>query len=116
MGIIHRLLMWKLHLDGPEDAMQFILGNYFVWFSKVEFCLITGLKFIMIPDIMRYEMVENRIHHRYFTGRYEVEYEQLRVVLWLSRFEQQYDVVKLCLLYILNWILLGLDEREKIPV
>ncbi|KAK2662107.1 hypothetical protein Ddye_000681 [Dipteronia dyeriana] len=56
--------------------------GHFLWMHwemkySVEFCLINGLKFGVIPDTTRYETVENRIHERYFSGREEVEYEQL---------------------------------------
>ncbi|KAK3185067.1 hypothetical protein Dsin_032353 [Dipteronia sinensis] len=80
-GIVHRLLMRELHHDGPEDEMRFILGHHSVWFSKVELCLITGLKFGVIPDTTTYQTIPNEIHERYFKGRGEVEYEHLRVVL-----------------------------------
>ncbi|KAK4859970.1 hypothetical protein QYF36_015187 [Acer negundo] len=82
-GIVHRLLLHELHHDGPEDEMRFLLGKHSVRFSKVEFCLITGLKFGVIPDTARYDM---------------------------------YDAVKLCLLFMLNWILMGVDERDKVSV
>ena len=114
-GIVHRLLLRELHHDGPEDEMRFLLGKHVVRFSKVEFCLITGLKFGVIPDTTRYDMVQNGIHQRYFQGR-EIEIEELRVVLRNGIFDQQYDAVKLCLLFILNWILMGFDERDKVPV
>ncbi|KAI9169178.1 hypothetical protein LWI28_008239 [Acer negundo] len=115
-GIVHRLLIRELHHDGPEDEIRFMLGRHSVWFSKVEFCLITGLKFGELPDTSTYDMVENGIHQRYFEGRDEVEYEELKAVLRIGVFSEQYDAVKLCLLYMLNWILMGLDEREKVPV
>ncbi|KAI9201680.1 hypothetical protein LWI28_027328 [Acer negundo] len=115
-GIVHRLLIRELHHDGPEDEMRFLLGRHSVRFSKVEFCLITGLKFGELPDTSAYDMVENGIHQRYFEGRDEVEYAELKAVLQIGVFSEQYDAVKLCLLYMLNWILMGLDEREKVPV
>ncbi|KAK3221393.1 hypothetical protein Dsin_008418 [Dipteronia sinensis] len=115
-SVVHRLLLRELHHDGLEDEMRFMLGHHSVRFSKVEFCLITGLKFGVIPDTTRYEMVQNGIHQRYFSGVDKVDYEQLRAVLRIGIFEQQYDAVKLCLFYMLDWILMGLDEREKIPV
>ncbi|KAK3212688.1 hypothetical protein Dsin_017394 [Dipteronia sinensis] len=101
-SIVHRLLLRELHHDGPEDEMRFMLGPRSVRFSKVEFCLITGLKFGVIPDTTRYEMVQNGIHQWYFNGVAEVDYEQLRDVLRIGVFEEQYDAVKLCLLYMLN--------------
>ncbi|KAK3211893.1 hypothetical protein Dsin_016599 [Dipteronia sinensis] len=115
-SIVHRLLLRELHHDGPEGEMRFILGPHSVRFSKVEFCLITRLKFEVILDTTRYEVVQNGIHQRYFGGVAEVDYEQLRAILWIGMFEQQYDVVMLCRLYLLNWILIGLDEREKVSV
>ncbi|KAK3182822.1 hypothetical protein Dsin_030108 [Dipteronia sinensis] len=48
--IVHRLLMRELHYDGLEDEMRFMLGHHLVWFSKIKFCLIIGLKFGVIPD------------------------------------------------------------------
>ncbi|KAK3230967.1 hypothetical protein Dsin_002848 [Dipteronia sinensis] len=84
-----------------------MLGRHSVWFSKVEFCLITGLKFGVISDTTRCEMVENGIHQGYFSGVDEVDYEQLRAVLRIGIFDEQYDAIKLCLLYMPNWILMG---------
>ncbi|KAK3204721.1 hypothetical protein Dsin_018767 [Dipteronia sinensis] len=110
------MLMRELHHDGSEEEMRFMLGHHSVRFSELEFCLITRLKFGVIPDMTRYQTVQNGLHERYFGGRKEVEYEQLRAILRISIFEQQYEAVKLCLLYMLNWILIGLDKREKIPI
>ena len=42
-GIFHRLLIRELHHDRMEDEMRFFIGRHSVWFSKVEFCLITEL-------------------------------------------------------------------------
>ena len=95
--------------------MRFLLGKHTVRFSKVEFCVITGLKFGIIPDPASYEMVQNGIHDRYFQGRV-VENEDLKAVLRSGVFEQQCDAVKLSLLFLLNWILMGVDERHKIPL
>ncbi|KAI9191237.1 hypothetical protein LWI28_005560 [Acer negundo] len=115
-GIVHRLLIRELHHDGPENEMRFLLGKHLVRFSKVEFCLITGLKFGQLPDTSTYDVVQNGIHQRYFEGRDEVEFGELRAVVRTGGFAEQYDAVKLCLLYMLNWILMGLDEREKVPL
>ncbi|KAK1572274.1 hypothetical protein Q3G72_030026 [Acer saccharum] len=114
-GIFHRLLIRELHHDGPEDEMRFLLGHHSARFSKIEFCLITGLKFGVMPNMLTYGMVENGIHQRYFEGRDDINYLQLRATLRIDVFTEQYDAVKMCLLYMLNWILMGLDEREKVP-
>ncbi|KAK2659144.1 hypothetical protein Ddye_005677 [Dipteronia dyeriana] len=115
-GVIHQLLLRELDHDEPTDEMLFLLGNHVVRFSKVEFSLITGLHFGVIPDTSMYVAVENGIHERYFPAHDEVSLDDLRVVLTQGEFEKAYDVVKLCLIYMLNWILIGVDERLKIPV
>ncbi|KAK2653510.1 hypothetical protein Ddye_013366 [Dipteronia dyeriana] len=71
-GIIHRLLLRELHHNGSIDEMHFMLGNMSVSFSKVEFCLITGLQFGVVPETTMYAAVENGIHERYFPGADEV--------------------------------------------
>ncbi|KAK3193025.1 hypothetical protein Dsin_024335 [Dipteronia sinensis] len=115
-GIVHRLLLRELHHDGPTDEMRFMLGRHSVRFSKVEFYLITGLKFGIIPDMTQIEAVENGIHQRYFGGRDLITLEELQAMIQLGQWEQQYDVVKLCLVLLLNCFLIGLDEREFIPL
>ncbi|KAK3230910.1 hypothetical protein Dsin_002791 [Dipteronia sinensis] len=115
-SIAHQLLLRELHHDGPEDEMRFMIGPHLVRLSKVEFCQIIGLKFGVIPDTTRYEMVQYGIHQRYFGSVAKVDSKQLRSVLRIGIFEQQYDSVKLCLIYMLNWILIGLDKREKVPL
>ncbi|KAK2658566.1 hypothetical protein Ddye_005099 [Dipteronia dyeriana] len=115
-GVIHRLLLREVYHYGPTDEMQFMLGNQSVSFSKVEFCLITGLRFGVVPDRTKYAEVENGIHQRYFPRVDEVSLEEIRGVVTVEEFGEAYDVVKLCLIYMLNWILMGVDERFNIPV
>ncbi|KAK2661799.1 hypothetical protein Ddye_000373 [Dipteronia dyeriana] len=115
-GIIHRLLLRELNHNSPTDEMQFMLGNQPVRFSKVEFYLITRLRFGVVPDTTKYAAVENGIHERYFPRADEVSLEEIRGVVTDAEFRKAYDAVKLCLIYMLNWILMGVDERFKIPV
>ncbi|KAK2658325.1 hypothetical protein Ddye_004858 [Dipteronia dyeriana] len=114
--IIHRLLLRKLHHNSPTDEMHFMLGTQSVRFSKVEFYLITGLRFGVVPETTMYAAVENGIHERYSPGAEEVSLEQIKGVVTGTDFGQAYNPVKLCLLYMLNWILMGVDDRFKIPV
>ncbi|KAK2638137.1 hypothetical protein Ddye_025932 [Dipteronia dyeriana] len=115
-GIIHRLLLRELYHNGPTDEMHFMLGNQSVRFSKVEFYLITGLRFGVVSDTTKYTAVENGIHERYFPGADEVSLGEIRGVVTSTKFGKAYDAVKLCLIYMLNWILMRVDERFKIPV
>ncbi|KAK2647867.1 hypothetical protein Ddye_015356 [Dipteronia dyeriana] len=114
--IIHQLLLRELHLDDLTDEMQFMLGNQSVRFLKVKFYLIPGLRFGVVPDMTKYATVENDIHQRYFPGADEVSLEEIRGVVTIAGFGEAYDTVKLCLIYMLDWILMGVDERFKIPV
>ncbi|KAK2648016.1 hypothetical protein Ddye_015505 [Dipteronia dyeriana] len=114
--IIHRLLLRELHHNGLTDEMHFMFGNQSVRFSKVEFCLITGLPFGVVLGTTKYAAVENGIHERYFPGADEVSLEEIRGVVTGADFGKAYDAVKLYLLYMLNWILMGVDERFKILV
>ncbi|KAK4844594.1 hypothetical protein QYF36_022126 [Acer negundo] len=91
----------------PEHLAIEERRRHSVRFSKIEFCLIIGLKFGELPDTSTYDMVENGIHQRYFEGRNEVEYAELKAVLRIGVFSEQYNAIKLCLLYMLNWILMG---------
>ncbi|KAK2641158.1 hypothetical protein Ddye_022921 [Dipteronia dyeriana] len=115
-GVIHQLLLRELHHDRQSDEMRFMLGTNKVSFLKVELFLITGLRFEVLPNMSRYVNVDNGLHHRYFGCKDEISSMELRDVLSLGEFQQAYDCVKLCLIYMLNWILMGLDERLKIPV
>ncbi|KAK2666068.1 hypothetical protein Ddye_004642 [Dipteronia dyeriana] len=115
-GVIHQLLLREVHYNSPTDEMQFMLGNQSVRFLMVEFCLITGLQFGVVPDTTVYAEVENVIHQRYFPRVDEVSLEEIRGVITVTEFGEAYDAVKLCLIYMLNWILIGVDERFKIPV
>ncbi|KAK2655168.1 hypothetical protein Ddye_008220 [Dipteronia dyeriana] len=111
-----RCFYGSCNIMGPEDGMQFMLGTHEVRFSKVEFCIITGLLFEVVPNMTRYHTMDNGIHQWYFAGMEEISFAELTVVLSCGEFQQAYDNVKLCLIYMLNWILMGLDERVKIPV
>ncbi|KAK3223175.1 hypothetical protein Dsin_010200 [Dipteronia sinensis] len=86
-SIVHRLLLRELHHNGLKDVMRFMLGRHSVRLSKLELYLITRLKFGVIPNTTRYEIVQNGMHQLYFSGVDEVEFEQLRAVLRISIFE-----------------------------
>ncbi|KAK2637767.1 hypothetical protein Ddye_025562 [Dipteronia dyeriana] len=67
-------------------------------------------------DTTKYTAVENGINQRYFPRADEVSLKEIRSVITVAEFKKVYDAVNLYLIYILNWILMGVDERFKIPV
>ncbi|KAK2648370.1 hypothetical protein Ddye_015859 [Dipteronia dyeriana] len=86
-AVIHRLLLRELHYNRLTIEMRFLSRNHLVRFSKVEFYLITELRFGVVPDTSLYAAVENGIHQWYFSGANEVSFEELRVVLTLKEFQ-----------------------------
>ncbi|KAK2655897.1 hypothetical protein Ddye_008949 [Dipteronia dyeriana] len=114
--VVHRLLLLEIHHDGSPDEMRFLLGNVSVRFSKIEFCLITRLKFGIVPDTSAYLEVENGIHQRCFGGRNEIKIEELKERVQQGQWTEQFDVVKLCLLLLLHVFLIGRDERGNVPI
>ncbi|KAK3184928.1 hypothetical protein Dsin_032214 [Dipteronia sinensis] len=107
-GVMHLLLLRELHHDGPTDEMRFMLANQCVRFSRVEFCLITGLKFGAIPD--------TDVYDEYFGGRDVVTFSELEARSQQGQWEQPFDAVKLCLLLMVNCVIHRLDERHYIPI
>ncbi|KAK3230299.1 hypothetical protein Dsin_002180 [Dipteronia sinensis] len=112
-SVVHRLLLCELHHGGPTDEMRFMLGKHSIHFSRVEFCLITGLKFRAIPDTTLYEDVENGIHHRYFGA---VSFTELQARIEHDQWQEQFDAVKLCLQLMVNCVLTGLDEQDFVHI
>ncbi|KAK2642202.1 hypothetical protein Ddye_023965 [Dipteronia dyeriana] len=49
----------EMRHNRPSDEMRFMLDTNEVRFSKVEFCLITGLRFRVVPDTSYYVNVDN---------------------------------------------------------
>ncbi|KAK3211615.1 hypothetical protein Dsin_016321 [Dipteronia sinensis] len=115
-GLVHWLLLCELHHDRPTDEMRFMLGKHRVRFSRVEFCLITELKFGAISDTMLYEEVLNGIHQRYFSGRDLVNFTEIQARIQQDRWQEHFDAVKLCLLLMVNCVLTRLDERDFVPL
>ncbi|KAK2658015.1 hypothetical protein Ddye_011067 [Dipteronia dyeriana] len=114
--VVHRLLLLEIHHDGSPYEIRFLLGNVSVCFSKIEFCLIIGLKFGIVPDTSKYLEVENDIHQRCFGGQNEITIEELKERVQQGQWTKQFDVVKLCLLLLLYVFLIGEDERGSVPI
>ncbi|KAK2644713.1 hypothetical protein Ddye_019908 [Dipteronia dyeriana] len=77
-GVIHKLLLWEVHHNRPSDGIRFMLGIHEMRFSKEKFCMITGLRFGVVPDTSCYVSVDNGLHYQYFGGKDEISSMELR--------------------------------------
>ncbi|KAK3229294.1 hypothetical protein Dsin_001175 [Dipteronia sinensis] len=69
-----------------------------------------------IPDTELYKDVSNGIHHRYFGGRDAVTFAELEARIEHGQWTEQFDAVKLCLIYMLNCVLIGAEEKASVPI
>ncbi|KAK3225124.1 hypothetical protein Dsin_004986 [Dipteronia sinensis] len=121
---IHNLLLRQIRFPSAnDDEMWFALGKTKVRLGKREFCLCTGLRFGVLPDIFLrdYVPVLDGIHIRYFGGDGNLLLADL-----LNRFlrgggggggvgfEQKGDGLKMALVLFANNILFGQDYRRQV--
>ncbi|KAH7573394.1 hypothetical protein JRO89_XS03G0139500 [Xanthoceras sorbifolium] len=83
---MHELLLREIWHDDPCDEMRFQLGQYTVQLSRVDFCLITGLKVKKLPDMTQYGEVADEIYHMYFNLRNDMTIHNVKDALELGRF------------------------------
>ena len=114
---IHNLLLRQIRFPGAsEDEMWFALGKNKVRLGKREFCLCTGLKFGVLPDIFLrdYVPVPDGIHIRYFGGAGCLLLEDVLTRFLRGRFQREGDALKMALMLFANNILFGQDYRRQV--
>ncbi|KAL5780141.1 hypothetical protein ACOSQ2_010878 [Xanthoceras sorbifolium] len=114
--LAYELLLMEIWHDSPRDEKRFRLGQHIVQFSKVEFCLITRLKFDQISDTSAYADVLNDIHSKYFRKRTDVKVEDVKFLLKRRQYAIPHDALKLLLILMLQNFLYGSDDKTNIPV
>ncbi|KAK1559278.1 hypothetical protein Q3G72_012746 [Acer saccharum] len=86
--------------DASPDEMWFFIGGKKARFSRVEFCLATGLEFGHLTDICEkeYEVLNNSIHKHYFVGeknlRLQTIYDRFSVRSAYHKFPKAIENVK----------------------
>ena len=116
--LIHQLLLREVKTqDHPEELWFFICGNK-VRFAKEEYGLITGLNFGEFEgdEFTLKDELPHRLLHKYFGSADRIKLEQFQVVYHnlLNEDADDDDVVKLSLIYFLEFVLLGRDKRRLI--
>ncbi|KAK2645609.1 hypothetical protein Ddye_020804 [Dipteronia dyeriana] len=119
--IVHSLLLREIKIDGAsENELLFSVSGKKARFGQREFCLVTGLRFGKISEIinMPYIANENGIHKRYFP---EEEAEELKLSTVYDRFVagnflEGDDSLKMALFLIVNNVLFGqLFDKKVTP-
>ncbi|KAK2641907.1 hypothetical protein Ddye_023670 [Dipteronia dyeriana] len=113
-GIVHRLLLHELHHDGPNDEMRFMLGLS-VRISRVEFCLINGLKFGAITDMKLYEDGPEW-KTPYFDGRGAVTLLNLKQGFNRVNGKSNSRQWSFVSCYIVNCVLIRAKERNSVHI
>ncbi|KAL5787720.1 hypothetical protein ACOSP7_004669 [Xanthoceras sorbifolium] len=99
---VHELLLREIWHDGLHDEMRFLLDRHTDRLSRVEFCLIIGLKVGKLPDTSHYGEMADGIYRRYFNGRDDVTIENMKEILELGQFGAPDDALKMSLILMLH--------------
>ncbi|KAK2663314.1 hypothetical protein Ddye_001888 [Dipteronia dyeriana] len=117
--ILHNLLLREIKIDSAsENELWFLVGGKKARFGQREFCLVTGLWFGEISEIinMPYVANENGIHKRYWPEE-EVKDLKLSTVydrFVASNFLDAEDSLKMTLFLIANNVLFGQSFDKKV--
>ncbi|KAK2659853.1 hypothetical protein Ddye_006386 [Dipteronia dyeriana] len=107
------LLCRELHFPGacPEE-MWFRVKNRAVRFGKVEFLLVTGLRFRLMPESVNSlpKVAPGNVHHLYFGGS-PTPLNHILGILSREEFGEAEDDIQLGYVYFLSHILLGREYR-----
>ncbi|KAK2652612.1 hypothetical protein Ddye_012468 [Dipteronia dyeriana] len=117
--IVHSLLLREIQMDGAsENELWFSVGGKKARFGQREFCLVTGLRFGKISEIINtpYVANENGIHKRYWPDE---EAEDLKLSTVYDRFIagnflEAHDSLKMELFLIANNVLFGQPFDKKV--
>ena len=114
--LIQQLLQREINLEeASPHEIWFSIGGRKSRFSRVEFCLMTGLRFGPLPDIIQrpYVMVAGGIHNRYFDGKIPLLLSEIHNHLATKEFHQQGDCLKMALVLLANIVLFGQLSKGK---
>ncbi|XP_026405455.1 uncharacterized protein LOC113300459 [Papaver somniferum] len=115
-NVVHSLLLREL--GGPclnDEAMQFLVGGHVIQFSAQDFSLVTGLSLKTRPNIEKDPLfLSHRLRHKYFSGSKSISMYTLEETF--INCEHEDDTVKLALVYLLEFFLLGKDKKTYIDL
>ncbi|KAI3974668.1 hypothetical protein MKX01_021512 [Papaver californicum] len=115
-NVVHSLLLREI--GGPcinDEAIQFLIGGHLIQFCAQDFSLITGLSLETRPSIEKDPLfLSHRLRHKYFFGSKSISMYTLEETF--INCEHEDDTVKLALVYLLEFLLLGKDKKTYIDL
>ncbi|KAK0604799.1 hypothetical protein LWI29_019595 [Acer saccharum] len=117
--LCHHLLLREVDIKGASaHEMWFLIGSDLIRFSKVEFGLVTGLKFGKNKESLHQisKRLGERIRLTHFNGAKKIFVENLEAYYngYVPKDEKDDEILKLALLLFLEVTLLGKDKRTQI--
>ncbi|XWS62356.1 hypothetical protein CRYUN_Cryun06bG0003800 [Craigia yunnanensis] len=100
----------EIRMEGAgEYELWFGIRRSKIRFSKREFCLVLGLKFGCLSNIINeeYEPVDGGIHERYFNNNPDLLVKALHEVFIKVEFKNKKDALKMALVLFVESILMG---------
>ncbi|XP_048330044.2 uncharacterized protein LOC107419213 isoform X2 [Ziziphus jujuba] len=113
--IVHNLLCRQV-VSNDHQALEFNFGRSGVRFTKWEFALITGLKFCQYPSMNDIELnrKSKELCKRLLEDRSDLKPPELDRIFKHTDFVDDWDAVRIALLYFLVHGVLGMDPRVQI--
>ncbi|KAK2644051.1 hypothetical protein Ddye_019246 [Dipteronia dyeriana] len=117
--IVHSLLLREIQIDcASENELWFSIGGKKARFGQREFCLVTGLRFRKISEIINtpYVANENGIHKRYWPDEEagDLKLSTLYDRFIAGNFLEADDSLKMALFLITNNVLFGQPFEKKV--
>ncbi|KAL5814586.1 hypothetical protein ACOSQ4_025227 [Xanthoceras sorbifolium] len=117
--LCHHLLLREVDIKGTSThEMWFLIGSNIIRFSRVEFGLVTGLKFGKNKETPHQisERLGQRIRRIHFNDAKKIYVDTLETYYsaYIPKDEEDDEILKLALLLFLEVTLLGKDKRTQI--
>ncbi|KAI5351314.1 hypothetical protein L3X38_004205 [Prunus dulcis] len=111
--IVHGVVLRRVAGQGVKDldGLSFLIGCDVAQFTRLDFCLITGLRFGKVPEVSSGESDEIRIQKRYFIDE-GITCNALEEAF--LRCTEEDDNYKLALIYFAELVVLGRDKYLNI--
>ncbi|XP_060669821.1 uncharacterized protein LOC107434762 isoform X2 [Ziziphus jujuba] len=112
--LVHHLLCRRVVSNNPE-VLEFNFGGSGVRFTKWEFALISGLKFCRYPSMYDMQISKGKeLLTRLLDDRTDLKLPELEQIFKGTHFVDDWDAVRIALLYFLVHGVLGMDPRVQI--